>query len=358
MQRLHNTGCFDLMLIDWMTLKLTRDSCPDWSGWSVLSTWGDRIQRICPLTGEVRWSTDAWDSVRSDSHQVVIRASESSFYVQGSPARVMGVGDTVFGFGSAGRDPKMCARSMIDFASKHIGVSDVPSIPLWACSRFDITKNFLLPSLADVRVALSELRSVEGGRYRVSQQAGDTIYWSHLSRLRSGKAYAKGPHLDYLQSKKTYFGCSYEKSDHLLANRLLRLELKLGSEFMRRLRSDNNVHWYNLDWDFLSKEHDSFFGRMIGDIEVMDMSMLERLIKVAPSEGRAQSAFRTWGLIQSIGWQSSKESMPRRTWYLHLKYLKDAGLGDADISTGRIVSLRRRIVLNPVASWEELRNAA
>lgn len=346
------------MLIDWMSLKLTRDECSDWSGWSVLADWGDRIQRVCPRTGDVRWSTDAWDSVRSDSHQVVIQASESHFYLQGSPARVMGVGDTVFGFGSAGRDPRMCARSMIDFAAKHLRVVDVPSLEFWNCSRFDVTKNFILGSLADVRIALAELRSVEGGRYRVSQQAGDTVYWSHLSRLRSGKAYAKGPHLDYLNAKKTYLGCSYEQSDHLLANRLLRLELKLGSEFMRRLRSDSNVRWYDLTWEFLSKEHDSFFGRMLGDIEVLDMSMLDRLIQVAPTEGRAKAAFRTWGLIQSIGWQSTKESMPKPTWYKHLQYLKAAGLGDADISTGRIVSLRRRIVLNPVSSWEELRNAA
>lgn len=360
------------MLLDWLTLRLQRESCPDWSGWEVLQGWGDRILRICPKTGEVRWSIDAWESVRSDSHQIAIKASASSLHIQGSPARVMGDGDTVFGSGEQGRDVAACARAMIDFAVVRIGYvsshgclpvmafgafSDLPSYRLFRLTRADITKNYLLCSAADVRVTLSCFRNVEGGRYRVSQQAGDTVYWSHKSQLRAGKAYAKGPHLKYLMDQKTYTGCVYSAGDLDLASRLVRLELRLGSDYLGRLRK-SGVLWYNLPWSFWSDEHDSYFGRMVGGVEVSDMSVHSAIDKVTPTSGQARAVQRTWAMINLMGWQAARESMPKRTWYLHLQFLRAAGLGDADISAGRVVALRRQIVLSPVSSWEELRRAA
>ena len=76
---------------------------------------------------------------------------------------------------------------MVAFASTHLGIwlPDHPEV--WIVSRADITQNIMLDSLSDVRVALRYLRECEGGRYRVSQQAGDTVYWSHRSRLRKGR---------------------------------------------------------------------------------------------------------------------------------------------------------------------------
>ena len=287
---------------------------------------------------------------------MAIKASKYSLAIQGSPARVMGSGDAVFGSGAAGRNLFAAGCAMLHFVSKMLHIFLLPSLNLWKLTRSDITVNYLLPSLAGVRVALAELRSVEGGRYRVSQQAGDTVYWSHLSRLRAGKAYSKGPHLRYMLSQSSYSGLPYPESDILLADRLLRLELRLGREFWRRLM----VPWWSLDWSFLSKQHDDFFMRMLGDegVKGVDMSFLSQILKVAPSEGHGKAAARTWALIQSFGWQAARESMPKTSWYRHLQILRAAGLGDADISAGRIVSLRRPLVMSPVASWEDLRKAA
>ena len=342
------------MLIDWMTLTLNHASCPDWGGWVRLRNWGDRIMRVCPATGLVLWEMAAWDTIRSDSHQISISANSTQLRIQGSPARVMGYGDAVFGFGDAGRDPYQCALSMIRFVSRHLCVSAIPHPRLWSCSRVDVTCNYLMSSLADVRVALAELRGVEGGRYRVSAKAGDTVYWSQTSVHRSGKAYSKGPHLRYLVVKKGYSGFNYSDYDLNLADLLLRLELTLKRRFFK----DSSIPWYNMRWSDLYFQFERFFLRMIGDFEVTDMTFFDRLIKVTPTEGQARAASRTWACIQTMGWQAVKDTMPKSTWFLHCSYFRLAGLGDADISAGRIVSLRRRVVMTPVVSWSELRKAA
>lgn len=348
------------MLIDWMSLSLRRDACPWWSGWDSLSDWGDRIQRITPATGQVVWESAVWDRVRSDTHQVMVSCSAAGIRVGGSPARVLGDGDTVFGSGDAGRSPFDCASAMIAFVSRQLGFIGLPSVGHWHCTRIDVTKNFDMGSLANVRVALSELREIEGGRYRVSAKAGDTVYWSNNSSLRSGKAYAKGPQLAYLMRQSDYSGRQYSPSEIDSAGRLLRLELRLAAKWFKR----NPLHWSELSWSDLSESHDSYFGRMVGDIEVSDMSYIDAISKVKMDDGtlitasQARRVSATWAMIQSIGWQAAKETMPVRTWYWHIGILRKAGFGDADISSGRVVSIRRKLVMHPVSSWSELRAAS
>ena len=344
------------MLIDWLSLRLDSSSCPDWGGWLRLREWGDRILRYCPRTGETRWEVTAWDSIRSDSHQLAIKAGAGGLWVQGSPARVMGSGDTVFGAGLEGRDIVACARAMIAFVERLLHISPIPHFRLWSLTRLDVTQNYDLGSAASVRVALAELRNVEGGRYRVSQQAGDTVYYSHLSRHRAGKAYAKGPHLVHLLKQSTYTGCRYSESDLELAHRLLRLELRLGSKWFHQLP----IAWYLLIWDNLKEQHDDYFMRMFGveGITGVDMGFVDQFIKVAKTPAQGRGAARSWALVQAMGWQAARDMMPKSTWYLHQKIWKAAGLGDADISAGRVVSLRRPLIMHPVSSWDELRRAA
>ena len=175
--------------------------------------------------------------------------------------------------------------------------------------------NLLLDSLEDVREALRILRDVEGGRYRVSQQAGDTVYWSHRSRLRSGKAYAKGPHLDYqMRKNREYGGREYQLSDVQLANRLLRLELKLGAQLLREDRLGKA--WHELTSGDLYEQWNDYFGRMIGDSEMMkDADLKKKVIEAAPTEGQGKAAYGCWTLIKSEGWERAKDMCTKRTWY-------------------------------------------
>jgi II/X family phage/plasmid replication protein len=364
------------MLIDWITARLPIESIPS-NQWDMLRKLNDRVMRYCPRTGDVRWESCAWDSVRSDSHQIAIKVGSDAFWIQGSPGRVCGSGDAVFGDGvCSALDLQGCLLTMIRFVGTQTGVLLAPDCRQWIISRIDVTGNLLLGDLSEVRDALRILRGCEGGRYRVSQQAGDTVYWSHRSRLRSGKAYAKGPHITYMLRQRGYSGIEYAGSDQVLADRLLRLELRLGSQWLRerlgKTRVDLNEDesqwdqkivdksWLDLTADDLRKEWKEYFERMIGSGEMkQDSDVKEQVIVSAKTEGRGRAAYGCWLMIQAEGWERAREAYARSTWYDHLKVLRAAGLGDADISAGVVVPIRRRIIeCQVVDTWEELRRAA
>lgn len=340
------------MMIDWVTIRVPYEKLSDHAR-AVCLTIGDRITRYCPQTGDERWTSAAWDSIRSDSHQIALKAGGAELWIQGSPARVIGRGDAVFGAGaSAALDLRGCADHMIRWVAAHLG-TDLPGPEAWILSRIDVTENLALSSLAEVRQALSILRECEGGRYRVSQQAGDTVYWSHRSKHRAGKAYAKGPHLTYMMKKPDYTGCDYTAQEIADANRLLRLELKLGRAWFER------HDWLTLKPEELKAEWSSYFERMIGDADMTGEDELkERVFQVAKTEGQAKAALGLWALIQSRGWEAARELQSRPTWYRNLKILRAAGLGDADLAKGQVVPIRKRIIeAQAVTSWAQLHAA-
>lgn len=350
------------MLIDWITARIEYGHiAPEY--WQMLRLLTDRVMRFCPATGETRWEAGAWDSVRSDSHQIAFRVGSDAVWLQGSPARVCGDGDAVFGSGpSAALDLVGCLQRMVAFVSSRIGVP-LPSEPSqWLVSRIDVTGNLLLDDLPAVRIALRVLRECEGGRYRVSQQSGDTVYWSHRSRLQSGKAYAKGPHIEYMIKRPGYSGRVYTSSEIGLVQRLLRLELKLGSQF---LRERVGKLWFEISRDDLVNYWSLFFERMVGSSEVCTESDLrQRLREVVIdgepiSDGRANAAYGCFLMIKNEGWEKARLAFSKSTWYRHLKILHLAGLGDADIAAGTVVSFRRRIIDSQVvSSWAELQRVA
>jgi len=297
----------------------------------------------------LKWERTARETIRSDSHQLVVDVAHTDFYLHGSPARVV-EGHNVFGSG----DPVQCALAMIRFAALHTGISLPEDVTLWRVTRMDVTQSYDLGSPAEVRQALSYLRQSEGGRYQV-RTASETVYWSRDSALRSGKAYHKGPHLRY-QAKKRQVEVTPEEIG--LADRLLRLELSLKSQFWRE-RSGRA--WYEYSEDELEAIHTEFFGRLIGKVEVVEMdSLLERFDRVAPTKGQALAAYRTWSLIRVVGVREAEASMPRATWFRHRKVMFAAGLTFADLHAGNVVPFRRRIIElgKPVRSWAEVARAA
>lgn len=336
------------MLIDWVTARVPLEGLSEQVRQAV-SLIGDRIIRFNPATGEQRWETSAWDSIRSDTHQVVVRVG-SDLWMQGSPARVCGDGDAVFGSGpSAALDLLGCVDAMRRFLAGQLGVV-LPPADRWIVTRVDITGNLLFADLRTVRDALRLLRDVEGGRYRVSAQAGDTVYWSARSKLRAGKAYAKGPHLRHLMRQRGYDGRQYTPQEIAAADRLLRLELRLGREFWSRNR------WQDFTAEQLRLQWSEYFRRMAGDTAVTDdRDLMQRVIASAPSEGQGKAAYGCWCLIQREGWERAREMYSRSTWYRHLRILRAAGLRDGDISSGRVIPMRLRVIdAALVTSWEQL----
>ncbi len=340
------------MLLDWITARVSLANFGADDLIQLRHT-GDRIQRYNLATGEISWEAQAWDSIRSDSHNLSFRVGADALWVQGSPARIIGDGDAVFGSGAAAAlDLPGCVSRMAAVLCAKLAIL-YPPVPCWEVSRIDVTGNVLLADLPTVRVALRLLRDCEGGRYRVSQQAGDTVYWNHKSRLRAGKAYAKGPHLRHLMGKRDYHGRSYTESDISIAEGLLRLELRLGSQLLRERISKP---WHQITSAELTEYWHQYFSNMLGKIDISDMNSTERIKAVAATEGQAKAAVATWALIQAYGWEKAREMQSRPTWYRNLKVLHTAGLGDADLAAGRVVALRQPLLLaQQVNSWEELR---
>lgn len=335
-------------MIDWLTLKLPLQYlAPD-----QLQEFRSRSGRVLCIDGDgvKLWEKVSRETIRSDSHQLVVDLGTDSFMLHGSPARVIHTHNV---FGES--DPVKCAIIMIEFAIKNLGINLPNDLKLWRCTRMDVTQNYDLGSGAEVRAALSYLRQAEGGRYQV-RTASETVYWSSNSHLRSGKAYHKGPHVKY-QIKREQAQLTSEEIE--LTDNLLRLELCLKSQYWRERASK---HWYEYQAEELEQIHNEYFAQFIGKVEVVEMNnLLQALEKVAPTKGRALAAYRTWSVIKSVGPSIAKASMRRATWYEHKKYLMDAGLTWADLQSQTVVPFRRRTIElgQPVRSFSEIaRHAA
>lgn len=357
------------MLIDWLTARLPFEHIHP-SLVERFRRYGERVQCIDLATGEVKWEKAGWESIRSDSHALVFRVGTDALWLQGSPARVIGDGCNVFSSGpSAALDLPGCLRSMVGMFCRQLSVL-IPTDPkLWKVSRIDVTQNLLLPDLASVRAALVVLRGCEGGRYRVDQKAGDTVYWSRGSSLRKGKAYAKGPHISFQLRNRKYHGPDYTPQKIEKANRLLRLELTLGGQWFREKRSNRN--WYELTPELLRAEWESYFSRMIGNAVMKKDDDVQNAIKAVNipcskcgclnpiRDSQAKAAYSMWLLIQSHGWQVTRDTTSKSTWYRNLKILHAAGLGDLDISHGKVVHFRQKIIeAQRVNSWSDISLAA
>jgi len=340
-----------LVLIDWLTLGVPRGALPvdlvDQVRWAA-----DRICRYNPVSGEVGWECSAWDSLRSDSHQVAMRLGAESLWIQGSPARVL-AGDQVFG-GLSRLDIVACAEAMLGCVALAYNVELYPRFLIRSTrvTRVDIARQFDCGSSSGVRDALARLRGVEGGRYRVSQQAGDSVYFQHRSRLQSGKIYAKGAHLRYESSR---FRSQYQAWQYELADRLIRAEISLRAQYWReRARKP----WYDWTEQDLRDVWSGFFDRLFSDLELSGMNRKElrqSVIEVADTEGIGRSAWATWCQIEREGWQAVRDNMSVRSFNRHCRVLRAAGFSDVDLgsaSIGGVVVDPVRV--RPVESWSEV----
>lgn len=333
-------------MIDWLTLKLDRSLLSQ----ADIAKVADAFGRVLCINGDgtIEWEKIKRECIRSDSHQLIVNLGYE-FELHGSPARVLHT-HNVFGSG----DPAYCAFAMIQWAARTLGI-DLPfDVTQWRCTRMDVTHNYDLGSACEVRQALSYLRQSEGGRYQVRTNS-ETVYWSPMSGLRSGKAYHKGPHLRH-QAKKNQIDISPDQIS--LSDRLLRLELTLKSQYWRERSAKK---WYLFSERELDQIHNDYFAKLIGKIEVIEMdNLLEQFEQVAPTKGRALAAYRTWGLIKSIGLREAQASMRRSTWFDHQKIMFSAGLTFADLHAQNVIPFRRRTIElgQPVRSWQELKQVA
>jgi II/X family phage/plasmid replication protein len=349
------------LLIDWMTLRIPLS---DGLGSVLLSRIRECVNTITCVdsNGELIWTKAALDidALRSDTVGLcwMVQSDGVAQYLSiGASPASLEHGVNVFG----SCDVQHCAGVIILHAQKALKAI-LPGIKFWQCRRIDITGNYVLPDAGSVKQALRQLSISDGGRRRATNKAkgGDSVYWNPTSDLVKGKAYHKGPHLVLLR-RKGRIECSDEMIE--MANRLLRLEHTLGARWFRRL-GDCGKKWFDLTSSYLESLYMEFFEKVIGGVEVVDMDRDELVERIKSangiSEGRALAAFTTYRNIRQDGFEIVKSYMASRTWYLHLKYLRGAGISDSDLQMGNVVQFKpvRIILAKPVSSWDEIRLAA
>lgn len=342
-------------MIDWLTIRVPLNAEFSAEIHARLRQFIGHLTNVAS-SGEVMWTKPSLDidALRSDTPGLcwsVVGDGEQYFLSIGASPASLEFGVNVFG----SSDIRHCAMVLKHHAERALSCI-LPPLERWQCRRIDITHNYKLDGLGQVQQALRELRKGDGVRQKATVPKGDTVVWGQGSDLMSGKAYAKGPQLRYLQKKRKDM---LEVSDEYveLAESLLRFELSLRARWFRR----HGNNWLNFSEDYLNELHGDFFGRFVGGVEVCDMgTLLMELERVAPSKGQALAAHRTWAMVKSIGYEMAKVSMPKATWCRHVKFLRAAGVSQADLVGGVVIPFRRDVIVlsAPVTSWDELRRAA
>jgi len=349
-------------LIDWLTLRLPLEEIENAGLRARLSQCLNSLH-CANSDGEILWSKKVLDvdALRSDSiglfWQIQNDGKREFLVIGGSPATIEH-GNNVFG----SFDIRAGAGVLIRAASIELGAILPADFGLWQCRRIDITGNFALPDSASVKQALRQLSIADGGRRKASNDSrgGDSVYWNPTSDLVKGKAYAKGPQLRRLV-RMGKVEVSPERLD--LADRLLRFEHTRGARWFRRL-AEAGSNWFDLSSDQLIGFFMEFFGRVVGGVEVAEMERYELVNRIRAvndcSEHQAESAFTTYRNIRADGFDVTKGYMSARTWYRHLKMLRNAGINDADLTSGNVVHFRpvRVVLAQPVGSWDELRRVS
>lgn len=344
-------------MIDWLTLIIDGSLLPVDAREKCLNNI-DRIQRINPATGEVRWETVCRESIRSDSHHVTVQFG-STLTVQGSPARIANC-NNVFG----DLDIQRCAIEMITFVATHFHIFLPRNLKLWRCTKIDITQNFDMGSLEQVKQAIDAYKTISVGRQKTSTE-DTTVMWGKGSNLHMGKMYAKGPHARKMASQKS---ASYTETELKKADKLLRVEYSMRRLMIRRIRETTGLEWYQFTQEFLLQHHFDYFHKFISDVQVVDMdNILNLLIENVgegegkiPTEGRARAAYDCYTRCRMAGLKIAKETYPKATWHKHLKYLRSVGLGESDLQPLNVVPLRRRQLFldKPVSSWDDIQLVA
>ena len=263
-----------------------------------------------------------------------IHVTDTMVELSGSPSYSAGLHHNVFGI----RNPQEAARFHFVAASDAVGADLAGDSSLWSMSRVDITANFDMGCPEQARAALGALRLSNAPRRRQASPSDEVLRWGS-SQWQSGTAYVKGTD----PVMKNYLRQNVITPEFIAyAKNLLRLELRLGRGFIAR----KDIVWDSVTEDEFSTIYNDYWSALIGDAEVMDMKELfPALMNVAPSEGQARAALRTFLFIRQVGESSARELTPKATWNRHTKLLRAAGLSWSDIAVGEITPLRRKAVV-------------
>lgn len=341
------------MLIDWLTLRTEISDLQDNDLMALMPYLAIKETKNV-ITEEIISSKVVVDidALRSDFQGMAWSIStngKSKFLNIGASPAFLEHGRNIFG----SIDYEHCKSLLINHARRVL-----PTVCLfrenWQPRRIDVTQNFSMQSNHQVKEALHVLRTCDGTRQKATTRA-DSVYWGSGSAYRQGKAYDKYTQSIELNKRNAKLGkpSLYDSNELSLLEPIIRLELSLGRQFF-----DEHTDEKLFTSEFLINQHNQFFGQFIGNSQVTDMdTLLYELKNISPSDGLARASYDTYLRIKQNGYEFTKQSMSKASFFRHTKLLKQAGLTQSDLTSAQIIPLRkRRIDLQPVNSWTDLIN--
>lgn len=341
------------MHLDWITASLPLDRLTP-EDRVKLRSMGSRVLKV--HQGEVKEEYACWTPVSENHPGPSFHVDGHRLRLAGSPTRCEGDGCNVFG-GPIARSLNLydCLQLLIRWTRLHLGTA-LPDAEQWQVSEVDVTGNLVFDQASQVLEALGILKHASTGRHKVDRTYHDTCYWNSGSRLIAATAYAKGDELRGTARKRAARKRRVYSAEELaLVGRLLRLELHLRGQFFAR------NSWRDMSPKLLQEQWWKFFMEKLGDAAIKTPNdVLQKLLEVAPTRAQANAAYRLWTCIQSDGFEGARATFPAKaTWQRHLKHLKAAGLGDADLRAGRVMPLRRNVLSYQLATdWTDLRRVS
>lgn len=321
-------------MIDWVTATIRCDN--------TLKT--GCVVKISP-DDEIEWLSQSAIPVRG-SHDVNIMVkplSESSIMVSGNPAKWL-QGHNLFGT----NDLKKLMS--VFFVALHEVLSDDGLHPTtqqmddinngrYTVSRVDINETWHLKNQSEVN---SWIRSA-GEKMRMQHRgkgvfSGDTLYWGKGSKYWYMKCYSKG---DEINRKKSNFP-DYLKTPQMLeyADKSLRLELVLCSNFLRQTNFNWVYHWSPDTAKMLLLTY-------LSKLEMSNNFMLsDDILNALPT--RMKMAYLSW-----LNGADLRTILPKNTFY---RYRREFKAYDIDIALVRdkeqkpsnVIPLIRVIKAEPV----------
>ncbi len=276
-------------------------------------------------TGEQLYKFTSTTLEGSYDHRISLKINDNKLIIEGSVHKNL-LGQNAIGMVE---DFSVCASWFVRVVSEFLDVV-LPSWGDWIPRRIDFAKCFDLESSSNIKKYLRGLTTLSFPRRKILKYGDTGVYVSGSTTTL--KLYDKGEEFRKHDLKR--FKKFYDENGILfflqVVDRLLRVEVEIK---YRKIKGyyGNNVKCKDIEVTFLRLVYQDEVKKLIKeDNHTMKLarttnSVKDRLDKFY-SKRLASILFGTWYMLSTLGETQTKEILELRTYYRHLKQLKDAGI--------------------------------
>lgn len=277
---------------------------------------------------------------------------------------------------------KLAHKYLVKILEESIGIK-LPDSNDWTLDRIDVTTTYNLKTLENAKQFLDQIKEVKFPRRRSPAWYKTGVAWK--GDVTYHKHYLKYPEFishDYkiikkkIREKIDILYQNNEKDKDLKAQKykfmiyelnklknmikgLYRIETEINKPKLQqllkydRIELNNDirfnipgwenkylrdgVHINNVNDEILFNYGYDVIKNLFKDCEVNKMKMESRYVINVLQEKfptKVNTLFATWKMLNEFGYDYTKENMNERTFYRHIKDLREAGIGWTDISNG------------------------